>query len=331
MLNLKLNLNNNIFEKDIETKSVREGFGMGLLKLGEKNSDVVVLTADLAESTGVNFFAQKFPDRFFDVGVAEQNLVTVASGMANYGKTPFASSYAAFSPGRNWEQIRTTICINDVPVKIVSSHYGVNVGEDGATHQSLEDIALMRVLPNIIIYSPADYYQAQKVVLAAYENKKPTYIRLPRVSTKIVTTSNTPFESGKMQILWEDKSPQIAIFTTGNLVFDSLMAAKNLSENGISNILVNVHTIKPLDNDLIIKMARQTGAILSVEDHQIFGGLGSAISEVLVQNAVCHMEMLGIKDKFGQSGNSKELYEFYNLTRDDIIKSAHKVLARKNE
>lgn len=331
MLNKKINLNTNVFEDGVETKSVREGLGTGLLELGEKNNEVVVMTADLAESTSVNLFAEKFPDRFFDVGVAEQNLVTAASGLANYGKIPFVSSYAAFSPGRNWEQIRTTVCINDVPVKIIGSHYGVNVGEDGATHQALEDIALMRVLPNLIIYSPIDFYQAKKAVWAAYENKKPTYIRLPRVKTQIITTQETTFESGKMQILWEEPSPQVAIFSTGNLVYESLLASKKLSQNGISNILINVHTIKPLDDELIIKMARQTNAIVSVEDHQIAGGLGSAISEISVKNAICYMEMVGVNDQFGQSGNYQDLYKFYNLTHNDIIKSVHQVLARKNE
>jgi len=329
MLNKNLNLNQNVFENNVELKSVRQGFGDGLIELGEKHDDVVVLTADLAESTGVKPFAEKFSNRFCEVGVAEQNLVTVASGIANYGKVPFASSYAAFSPGRNWEQIRTTVCINDVPVKIVSTHYGISAGEDGATHQSLEDLALMRVLPNIIIYSPADYYQAKKVVFAAYENKKPTYIRLPRVNLEVITTENTNFESGKMQIIWEEKSPEIAIFSIGNMLYPSLIASKNLSQNGISNILVNVHTVKPLDEDLIIKMARQTGTLLTVEDHQIIGGLGGAVAEVVSKNFPVPVEIMGIDDQFGQSGNYKDLYKFYKLTSDDIIKRAHTALARK--
>src|SRR3989344_1029129 len=233
MIDKTQHLSEEIFKEKITTISLRDGFGEGLVTAGEKNQNVVALTADLTESTRTSEFAKRFPDRYFDVGVAEQALVTIASGMAKEGKIPFATSFAVFSPGRNWEQIRTTICLNNVPVKIVGSHGGVSVGKNGATHQALEDIALMRVLPNMVVVVPADTHEAKKATIQIAENEKPTYLRLVREKTPIFTSEISPFEIGKANILWKGRNPQVAIIACGPLVYESLLAAKELEEIGI--------------------------------------------------------------------------------------------------
>lgn len=327
MINPKQNLSDKIFKKTIDMVSTRVGFGEGLLEAGEIDEKVVVLCADLTDSTKVSLFKDKFPERFIQVGVAEQALATVASGMANYGKIPFISSYAVFSPGRNWEQIRTTIAINDVPVKIIGSHTGVTVGEDGATHQMLEDIALMRVMPNMIVISPADALEAKKATIAAAVNGKPTYIRLSRPDTPIFTTVKSPFKIGRAEILWEPKDAQAVIIATGPLVYEALLAAKDLSQEVL---VINCHTIKPLDEMTIIRAAKTTGAIVTVEDHQINGGLGSAVAECLAKNFPTPIEMIGMKDEFGESGKPNELLEKYEMKKEDIIKAVKKAIARKN-
>ncbi len=330
MLNKKLHLSEKIFKKDIEKKSTREGFGEGLVLAGEQGEKIVVLTTDLKDSTKTNLFADKFPERFFDVGVAEQALVTIASGMANAGKIPFVSSYAVFSPGRNWEQIRTTIAINNMPVKIIGSHAGISVGEDGATHQALEDIALMRVLPNMVVVVPADSEQAKLATMAIAQNGKPSYLRLTRSETPVFTTSQTPFEIGRAQVLWEAKSPSVGIIGCGPLVYEALIAAKELEKNGIDVTVVNCHTIKPLDEGEIIKLAKLTGAIVTVEEHQIAGGLGSAVAEVLAKNFPVPMEFIGMNDSFGESGKPEELLLKYHMTKEDIVEAVKKVLQKKN-
>ena len=330
MLNKKLFLSDKIFKKDIEKKFMRDGFGLGLLEAGEKDPRIVVLSADLKESTKANYFAEKFPERFIEVGVAEQALVTIASGMANYGKIPFCTSYAIFSPGRNWEQIRTTIGIDSYPVKIIGAQSGLNIGHYGVTHQGLEDIALARVIPNMNVVVPSDYEEAKKVTLEIAKIDKPFYMRLPRVDSPVYTSSETPFKFGKANILTASKNPEVVIFATGLMVYEALLAYRELYKNGIETIVVNVHTIKPLDEEVVIRQAKITGAVVTIEEHQVIGGLGSAVSEVLSKNFPVPMEILGVHDKFGQSGKPKELFEEYGLTKEDIIKAVKKVIARKN-
>ena len=330
MVNSKMFLSDKLFKKDIEIKLMRDGFGHGLLEAGEKDERIVALTANLKESTKVNYFADKFPERFIEVGVAEQNLVTIASGMANYGKIPFATSYACFSPGRNWEQIRTTIGINAYPVKIIGAQSGLNIGHYGVTHQSLEDIALMRVIPNMNVIVPSDYLEAKKATLEMAKIMEPFYLRLPRIDSPVYTTDKTPFKIGKANVLTESKNPEVTIIASGLMVYESLLAYKELEKNGIETIVINLHTIKPLDTETIIRYAKLTGAVVTIEEHQVAGGMGSAVSECLSKNFPVPMEILGVQDRFGQSGKPKELFAEYGLTKEDIMKSVKKVIARKN-
>jgi len=329
MLNKLLKLSENIFSKKIESVAIRDGFGEGLLAAGEVNEKVVVLTADLKDSTRGTKFAEKFPERFIECGVAEAAMVTVASGMANYGKIPFICSFAAFNPGRTWEQIRTTICINDVPVKIGGLFVGVSVGADGATHQMLEDIALMCSLPNMIVLTPADALEAKKAVLASVLVNKPVYLRIPRVDSPVFTTTETPFEIGKAYTLWEEKNPEVVIFSHGLMVYKSIQAAKKLSAGGFGCIVVNCATIKPLDEQAIIHAAKIAGSVVVAEEHQAFGGLGSAVSETLGKNLPVPIEIVAVEDRFGQSGKPEELWEEYGLTVEYIIEKAKKVVKRK--
>ncbi len=330
MLKTNLYLSDNIFKKDIEVKFMRDGFGQGLLLAGEKDDRIVVLSADLKESTKANYFADKFPNRFIEVGVAEQALVTIASGFANYGKIPFVTSYAIFSPGRNWEQIRTTIGIDAYPVKIIGAQSGLNIGHYGVTHQGLEDIATMRVIPGMNVVAPSDYEEAKKATLEMAKIDEPFYMRLPRIDSPVYTTEKTPFKIGKANILTESKKPEATIIACGLMVYRALQAAKELEKNGIESIVVNMHTIKPLDDEIVIRQAKLTGAVVTIEEHQLMGGMGSAVSEVLSKNYPVPMEMLGVQNKFGQSGKPKELFEEYGLTKEDIVKAVKKVITRKN-
>ena len=331
MLNPNLKLNPKIFNDDVEQVPIRKGFGEGLLKAGELDDNVVGLCADLTESTQMNLFADKFPSRFVQIGVAEQNLVTVASGMSAMGKIPFCSSYAMFSPGRNWEQIRTTIAYNDRKVVIVGSHSGISVGPDGGTHQALEDIALMRVMPNMDVISPCDFIEAKKATLAIAKTTKPTYLRLVREKTPIVTTEETPFEFGKSEIYWmpDVGIAQVGIIVTGGLMHKALFAAKELEIEGIKTKLMNLASIKPIDVDAIVALAKETKAIVTLEEHQVAGGMGSAVAEVLAQNFPVPIEFLGVKDKFGQSGTPDQLIEHYGMGKDSIKEAVKKVLKRK--
>ncbi|HEY4480023.1 MAG TPA: transketolase C-terminal domain-containing protein [Candidatus Paceibacterota bacterium] len=330
MLNQNLKLNPKIFDADVEQAPIRKGFGEGLLLAGDENKNVVGLCADLTESTQMHLFAGKYPERFVQVGVAEQNLVTVASGIAAMGKIPFTSSYAMFSPGRNWEQIRTTICYNDRKVVIVGSHAGISVGPDGGTHQAIEDIAIMRVLPNIVVFSPCDSIEAKKATLVAARIKEPVYIRLAREATPVVTTEETPFEVGKGQIFYSPPmKAEVGIIATGALVHKALVAAKNFAEKGIAVKVLNMATIKPLDFEAIKDLAKETGAIVTVEEHQVVGGLGSAVAEVLAQNCPVPQEFIGVHDKFGQSGKPEELLEHYGMGISHIESALEKVLKRK--
>jgi transketolase len=296
---------------DMVSEPIRKGFGRGLLKAGEDNPQVVAACADLTESTQMNLFEEKFPDRFFEIGVAEQNLVTVGSGLAAMGKIPFVSSYAAFSPGRNWEQIRTTICLNDRPVKIVGSHAGVSVGPDGATHQMLEDIALMRVLPNMVVIVPCDSLQAEKATLAMASDKRPNYLRLAREATPVITQPETPFEIGKSYVYREGKD--VTIFACGTLVYESLVAAEILHSEGINAEVVNVATIKPLDEETILKSASKTRLVVTAEEAQINGGLGGAISELLSEHLPTKIHRIGMQNRFGESGEASELIKHFHM------------------
>ncbi len=330
MLNEKLKLNQKMFDPDVEQVPIRTGFGEGLVIAGEENKNVVGLCADLTESTQMHFFARKYPERFIQVGVAEQNLVTVASGMAAMGKIPFTSSYAMFSPGRNWEQIRTTICYNDRKVVIVGSHAGISVGPDGGTHQAIEDIAIMRVIPNMVVLSPCDALEARKATIAAAKIKEPVYIRLAREKTPILTTEESPFEIGKAEIFFAPPmNAKVVIMATGALVHKAIVAAKNFAQKGIAVKVVNIHTLKPLDTETIINCAKEAQAVVTVEEHQIAGGLGSAVAEVLAQNYPVPQEFIGIRDKFGQSGKPEELIEHYGMGVLHIEQAVERVLSRK--
>ncbi len=331
MLNPNLKLNPKIFNDDVEQVNIRKGFGDGLLKAGEEDKNVVALCADLTESTQMIFFKEKFPERFVEIGVAEQNLATVASGMAAMGKIPFISSYAMFSPGRSWEQIRTTIAYNDRPVKIVGSHGGISVGADGGTHQALEDITIMRVMPNMDVVSPCDAIEARKATMALAKTKKPAYIRLLREKTPIITTEETPFNLGKAEIFWMPDSglAQVGIIATGALLYRAIISAKELELEGIKTKVMNLSTIKPIDKEAIIALAKECKKIVTVEEHQVMGGMGSAAAEVLTQNYPVPMEFIGVQDKFGQSGTPDELIEHYGMGKDSIKEAVKKVLARK--
>jgi len=332
MLNPKLKLNSKIFSADVEQVPIRKGFGQGLLDAGEENKNIVALCADLTESTQMNLFAEKFPERFIEVGVAEQNLVTVASGMSAMGKIPFCSSYSVFSPGRNWEQIRTTIAYNDRKVVIVGSHAGVSVGPDGGSHQALEDIALMRVLPNMDVISPCDAIEAKKATIALSKTKGPAYLRLAREKTPIITTEETPFELGKSEIYWmpEIGLASVGIIVTGSLTHQALVAAKELEDEGIKTKVLNLSSIKPIDKDAIISLAKETKALVTVEEHQVAGGIGGAVAEVIAENYPVPIEFIGVKNKFGQSGKPNELIEHYGMDKNSIKEAVKKVLIRKN-
>lgn len=331
MLNPELKLNPKLFSADCEESPIRKGFGEGLLKAGEADKNVVALCADLTESTQMHLFREKFPERFVEIGVAEQNLVTVASGMSAMGKIPFCSSYAMFSPGRNWEQIRTTIAYNDRKVVIVGSHAGISVGPDGGTHQALEDMALMRVIPNMDVISPCDALEARKATLALAKTKTPAYIRLAREKTPIITTEETPFEIGKAQLYWlpDVGMADVGMVVTGGLAYNALLAAKELEAEGIKTKVMNLSAINPIDQVALIALAKETKAVVTVEEHQVHGGMGSAVSEVLAQNFPVPVEFIGVQNKFGQSGTPKELVEHYGMGKDAIKEAVKKVLKRK--
>lgn len=317
---MSYSLNPDLYNEDVKQEPIRAGFGRGLRAAGEANNAVVALCADLTESTQMSLFKEAFPERFVEIGVAEQNLVTVASGMARAGKIPFTSSYASFSPGRNWEQIRTTIALNDQPVKIVGSHAGVSVGPDGATHQMLEDIALMRVLPNMVVVAPGDSIEAEKATRAIAENGKPSYLRLAREKTPIFSTDDSPFEIGKAYVLRE--GADITLLGTGTMSYQLLVAANQLHEQGISAEVVHVPTIKPLDEGTILTSVRKTGRVLSAEEAQMAGGFGGAIAELLGDKLPTPLRRVGMHDRFGESGEPNELLEHFGLTGPQIADEA---------
>jgi transketolase len=307
--------------KDLQKESLRAGFGRGLLSAGEIDSNVVALCADLTESTQMKLFADRFPDRFVEIGIAEQNLVTVGSGMSALGKIPFVTSYAAFSPGRNWEQIRTTICLNDRPVKIVGSHAGISVGPDGATHQMLEDIVLMRTLPNMVVLAPGDSIEAQKMTLAMAQDKRPNYMRLAREATPIFTKAEYEFKIGPAYLL--NKGQDISLIATGTMTYQALVLAELLFKDGIEAEVIHVPTIKPLDKETILKSIKKTKIAITLEEAQINGGFGSAITELASEFYPIPILRIGINDHFGESGDPNELLEKFGLTASKIRLKLH--------
>ncbi len=320
-----------MFNQDVEQVPTRKGFGQGMVQAAEQNQNIVGLSADLAESTGMSIFGDKFPERFVQVGVAEQNLVTVASGMAAMGKVPFCSSFAIFSPGRNWEQIRTTIAYNDRKVVMVGSHSGLSDGPDGGTHQVLEDIGLMRMLPNMEVVNPCDALEAKRAAIALSKTKKPSYLRVGRVNVPIITTEETPFEIGKAEIYWlpDVELAQVGIIVTGVLTSAAIFAAKELEAEGIKTKVMNLSSIKPIDANAIIALAKETKKIVTVEEHQVAGGMGSAVAEVLAQNYPVAMEFVGVKNQFGQTGQPEELMKHYGIDKNGIKEAVKKILSRK--
>jgi transketolase len=329
MLNDNAHLSEKVFAGDIGSAPTRDGFGTGTIEAGKANSNVVVLCADLAESTRAEWFQKEFPERFVEMGVAEQNMATVGSGMAAAGKIPFIASYAAFSPGRNYEQIRTTIALNKANVKVCGMHAGVSVGPDGATHQMLEDVGLMRMLPGMTVIVPADAEEARKAVIAAAQTEGPVYLRFGRSATPVFTTSETPFQIGKALTLWESPSPQVAILSTGSLSYAALTAARALAESGIESFVLHVPTVKPLDTEAVLGAARRAGSVITVEEHQIAGGFGSAIAEFLGEHHPVPIKRIGIADQFGQSGSPEELLAHYGLDAPHIEAAVRDIILKK--
>jgi transketolase len=337
MLNPDAKLNQNLFDDSAEQTPTRDGFGTGLVAAGEADENVVALCADLTESTRVEAFAKKFPERFFELGVAEQNMATVAAGLGISGKIPFIASYATFSPGRNWEQIRTTIAYNNANVKIAGHHAGISVGPDGATHQATEDIAIMRVMPNMKVFVPCDAVEARKATLAAAQVYGPVYLRFQRERTPIMTTEDTPFVPGHAEIFWLPsagaglaKKPEVLIVGCGGLLYHALLAARELEEkDGIGSVVLNCPTIKPIDDKTIVELAKKIGAVVTVEEHQVQGGLGGAVAEVLARHAPAPIEFIGMQNSFGESGAPEELLKKYGMMPKDIVMAAKRAIRRK--
>ncbi len=309
-------LNENIYNETPDSEPTRAGFGRGLKAAGESNSAVVGLCADLVESVQMHLFAEAFPDRYIEIGIAEQNLATVAAGLARAGKIPFAASYAAFSPGRNWEQIKTTAALNDLPVKMVGAHSGSTVGPDGATHQMFEDIALMRVMPNMMVVCPGDSIEAEKATRALAESPSPSYLRIAREKTPIFSTSNSPFELGKAYVLRE--GTDITLFSTGIETPFALRAAEKLHHSGISAEVVHVPTVKPLDRDTLIASVKKTGRAVTCEDAQAAGGFGGAIAELLCDEMPAPLLRIGMQDRYGESGAPLEVLAHFGLDDNAI-------------
>lgn len=324
-LNPKMKLAKDL--SNVEKIPNRDGYGLGLVELGKKNKNIMALCCDLTDSTRVGWFKEKFPKQYVECGVAEQNMAGIAAGLSLEGKIPFISSYAVFSPGRNWDQIRVSICYPNANVKIQGAHAGVSVGPDGATHQALEDVAITRCLPNMTVLVPADTNQAFKATIAAAKIKGPVYIRLARDKVPVITTKSTPFTVGKADIYKDGKD--VAIIASGILVYEALVAAEQLEKKGISAMVINCHTIKPIDKKTIIAAAKKTKAIVSAEEHQITGGLGSAIAEVLSEHYPVPIQYVGVKDRFGESGTPDELLDHFGLRSKDIVKAVKKVIEVK--
>lgn len=322
-------LSKKVLTTTVEMAAIRNGYGEALLELGARMPEVVVLCADLKESTRVEAFANTFPERYFEMGVAEQNMATIAAGLGVSGKIPFISSYATFSPGRNWEQIRTTISYNDSNVKIAGHHAGISVGPDGATHQAVEDIATMRVMANMKVIVPCDAEEAKKATVASAKIWGPVYLRFAREATPVITTAKTPFTPGKAEIFWESKKPEAVIIACGTLVATALEAAAALERDGVGTIVLNNHTIKPLDEQKILELAKRTGAIVTAEEHQVAGGMGGAVAELLARTHPTPQEFIGMQNTYGESGKPDELLNAYGMGVGDIVAAVHRVIKRK--
>jgi transketolase len=327
MFNWVQKLNLLIGDNNIEQRATRDGFGDALLWLGQHNQRVVALTGDLKESTRVEAFANQFPERFVECGVAEQNMMGVAAGLALVGKIPFVASYATFSPGRNWDQLRVSVCYSKANVKVIGAHTGVSVGPDGATHQALEDLAITRVLPNLTVIQPCDAQETYKATLAIAQVNGPYYLRLTREKTPLITTDASPFEIGKANILKEGND--VAVIGCGPVMYNALMAALALEREGINVLVINCHTITPLDTDTLIWAAKLTGCVVTVEEHQVSGGLGGAVAELLVKNYPVPVEMIGMQNLFGQSGEPQQLLQKYQMDAESIVLAIKKVIKRK--
>ncbi|MDQ1273265.1 MAG: transketolase [Planctomycetota bacterium] len=312
-----------------EMIATRQAYGDTLVELGEKNKDIVVLDADLSKSTTTAKFGKKYPDRFFNMGVAEANMMNTAAGLATCGKIPFVSSFSIFATGRAWEQIRNTICYSGLNVKIVATHSGVSVGPDGASHQCIEDLSLMRTIPTMTVIEPCDAVETRKAILAAVDYKGPVYIRLGRAAVPVITKKEDPYTIGKANIL--RMGDDVAIVACGALVVNSLTAADMLLMEGIKATVVNMHTVKPIDQELLVKVAKQVNALVTAEQHVLDGGLGSAVASIVARNYPVPIEMVGIDNRFGQSGEPDILFKEYHLLPEDIVFAAKQAIRRKKK
>ncbi len=327
MLNPLVSLNSQLFDINVECIPTRNGFGDALVELGDTNPDIIALTADLVESTRVLLFAKKYPERFFDLGVAEQNMMGVAAGFALAGKIPFISSYATFSPGRNWDQLRVSVCYTGANVKIAGAHTGISVGPDGATHQALEDLAITRVLPNLVVIAPCDAEETRKCTQAVAAFNGPCYFRFAREKTPVITTKETPFEIGKAYICAE--GTDVTIAACGPLLHEALLAARELEKQHISAEVINCHTLKPFDTKTLITSVKKTGCCVTVEEHQTIGGLYGAVCETVSRDFPVPVAAIGMQNSFGQSGEPDELLTFYHMKATDIMKAALQVIQKK--
>lgn len=331
MLNPDIQLHFEALNPDaLPTSATRDGFGVGIVEAAEHDDRVVALCADVTDSVRLTTFKEKFPDRYVEVGVAEQNMAAIASGLAAAGKRPFIVSYAVFSPGRNWEHIRTTIALNDVPVVVVGMHAGLSVGADGASHQALEDMTLMRVLPNMQVLTPADSEEARKAVHAALKSNKPTYLRCTREKTPVFTTHDTPFLLGGALRLFHPENPRAVLIGVGPIVYDALLVAHELHKRGVPVSVLSIQSLKPMDIPTVLEAVREAGAVVTLEDHQILGGLGGTIAEITAQNTPVPVEMIAVHDRFGQSGTPEELRNEYGLNHEAILRAVTRVIERKN-
>lgn len=342
-LNLHVKLVENILDiKSLDQQPTRNGYGTGLVQAADENPNVVALCADLTESTRTEAFAKKYPQRFVEMGVAEQNMASVAAGMSLMGKIPYIASYAMFSPGRSWEQIRTTICYNEVNVKIVGAHAGVSVGPDGATHQAIEDMAIMRPIANMAVFSPCDAVEARKITYMVSKFYGPAYIRYAREKTPVFTTDDTPYELGKAQIFWTEpgwnpstgsgqEKPDVAIISCGPLTHNAILAAAELEKEGMNVRVVNNPSVKPMDEETVVQAAADAGAVVTVEEHQVAGGMGSAVAEILARQYPVPMEFIGVQNRFGESGEPNELIKHFGMGVAAIKDAVARVITRKRQ
>lgn len=313
----------------MDKKPTRDGFGEALVELGRNNKDVVTLSADLTDSTRAGWFKKEFPDRFFAMGVSEQDMICTAAGFALSGKIPFACTFGVFAAGRAWDQIRISVAYMNLNVKIVGTHGGISVGEDGPTHQAIEEIALMRALPNMTVIVPCDAIEAKKATIASAAYNGPVYLRLGRNKAPIITKEEDNFEIGRASVLRQGKD--VSIIACGQEVYEAMLACDILEKQGITSRLINLHTLKPVDKKVLIKAAKETGAVVTAEEHTIMGGLGSIVSEVLVQEYPVPIEFIGVRDRFGESGPPEELFKIFKLTAEDIAGAVKRAIARKNK